>query len=156
MNILMVCMGNICRSPLAEGILKKKLADHNIKKEVIVDSAGMESFHIGDSPDCRAQQIAKKYGIDISAHRARLFQKKDFDSFDKIYVMDSMNYRDVLYFARNESDKEKIDFLMNELFPGTNKSVPDPWYGGMEDFEIAYQMINSVCKNIVKKIAENH
>jgi len=147
----MVCMGNICRSPLAEGILRHKINKKGIMG-VEVDSAGMEYFHVGDSPDSRAIAMAKKHRIDISAHRARLFQKSDFEMYDKIYVMDAMNYRDVMYYAHNDSDRQKVDYLMNADKPGENLNVPDPWYGGMIDFERAFQLIDIACEKIVEKI----
>jgi protein-tyrosine phosphatase len=149
MKILMVCLGNICRSPLAAGLLREKLSMCNI--DGTVDSAGFEPYHNGDTADDRAQQVAKKHGIDLSTHRARLFRKSDFDTYDKIYVMDDGNYRDVLYMARNEEDKKKVDYIMNEVDPGKNLHVPDPYYGGLFQFEEVFQLLDQACTKIIAR-----
>ena len=151
MKILFVCTGNICRSPLAEGILKHKLTQ--LKLPVEVDSCGFEAFHAGDNPDDRARAVALKRGIDISSHFARLFSVKDFDSFDKIYVMDSSHYNNVMRKARNESDRKKVDYIMNVLYPGRNLPVQDPWYGTIHDFEKVYCQLDDACESIVRNLA---
>lgn len=143
----MVCLGNICRSPMAEGILRHKLDQHNINAEV--DSAGFEPFHKGDPPDRRSVEITRKYGIDISGTRSRLFNVSDFDHYDKIFVMDKRNYMDVMYEARNEDDKEKVDFLLNQINPESKNEVPDPYYGGNEGFENVFRLINQACDKII-------
>src|SRR5512138_3721178 len=107
MKVLFVCTGNICRSPLAEGILREKFNNYGIKG--VVDSAGFETFHIGDMPDERARRVAREHGIDISAHSARLFSVKDFDRFDKICVMDKWHYQNVMRLARSETDEAKVE-----------------------------------------------
>ena len=146
MKILMVCLGNICRSPLAQGVLESK------NSGIFVDSAGFEAFHQGDPPDTRAQRTARNHGIDISGQRQRLFRVEDFDKFDKIYVMDEMNYRDVSREARYGSgDMEKVDYILNEIYPGENRSVPDPYYGGQDGFEKVYEMLDAACDRIVSK-----
>ena len=146
MKILMVCLGNICRSPLAQGILESK------NSGIFVDSAGFESYHQGDPPDMRAQRTARNHGIDISKQRQRSFKVEDFDIFDKIYVMDSMNYYDVSREARYGSkDMEKVDYILNEIYPGENRSVPDPYYGGADGFEKVYEMLDLACEKIVNK-----
>jgi protein-tyrosine phosphatase len=150
MKILMVCLGNICRSPLAEGIMRKKLTDHNIEGEV--DSCGFESFHTGDKPDSRAIKVAKQHDIDISGHRGRQFKKSDFDYFDKIYVMDSTNYRDVSGMARNNIDLDKIDFIMNMAYPGSNMPVPDPYYGGPDGFEKTWELLDLAANKIIENL----
>ena len=122
----MVCLGNICRSPLAEGILKAKVSHLNVE----VDSAGTAAYHVGEQPDLRSIEIAKKYNIDLSNQRARQFCTNDFDEFDKIYAMDTSNYANIIALARNESDKEKVDLILNEIDPKSFQSVPDPYYGG--------------------------
>lgn len=147
-RILMVCLGNICRSPLAEGILKSKV-DPN---KVFVDSAGTGDYHIGDCPDERSIDIAKKNKLDITSQRGRQFSVEDFDNFDKIYVMDMSNYRDILALARNEKDKEKVSLILNEVFPGENVEVPDPYHGGPEGFHKVYKMLNEACEVIAKKV----
>jgi len=130
MNVLFVCLGNVCRSPIAEGFLKKKFEENNIQGTV--DSAGFESFTINEPPDPIAVEIAKQYDVEVSGY-SRLFVKDDFDKFDKIYVMDTQNYHDVKDLARSNSDLEKVDYLLNVLYPGKNKTVHDPYLRGEHD-----------------------
>lgn len=148
-KILMVCLGNICRSPLAEGILKSKLSEN----EFTIDSAGTASYHVGDTPDRRSIAVAKKYGIDISNLKGRQFKTNDFDAFDIIYVMDESNYRNVISLARNENDKNKVKFILNEIYPNQNHEVPDPYYGGEQGFENVYKMLDEACSIIADKLA---
>lgn len=147
MKILMVCLGNICRSPLAEGILKSKSIAHNF----FVDSAGTAAYHIGKKPDERSILVAKKHGIAIDKQRARKFSSDDFDDFDIIYVMDESNFHDILKLSRNNSDKIKVKLILNETHPNKNNSVPDPYYGGNEGFENVFQMLDEACEIIIKK-----
>ena len=150
MKILMVCLGNICRSPLAEGILKKKIKENNLNAEVA--SAGFVSYHQGDPADRRATSTAAQFGVDLSKHKASLFTQKSFDLFDYIYVMDQANLNDVLSLSRNKEDQKKVDFIMNELYPGENKIVPDPYYGGAENFIRVFKMLDNACDAIIEKI----
>ncbi|MFB9057901.1 low molecular weight protein-tyrosine-phosphatase [Mariniflexile ostreae] len=147
-NILMVCLGNICRSPLAEGILKSKLP----KQAFTVDSAGTANYHIGNPPDKRSIAVAKKYGLNISNLKGRQFSVSDFDRFDYIYVMDQSNFDNVLELARNEKDKAKVKFILNEVYPNQNHDVPDPYYGGDEGFESVYNMLDEASEVIAKKL----
>ena len=144
----MVCLGNICRSPLAEGILKSKL----FRANVVVDSAGTGAYHIGEKPDNRSIAVAKINGIDISGQRARKFLAEDFDEFDLIYVMDNENYRDVIALARNEADIAKVKMILKEVFPNENLDVPDPYLGGDYGFRNVYKMLDEACDIIAKKI----
>ena len=144
----MVCLGNICRSPLAEGILKSKIDSNN----VFVDSAGTGNWHIGKKPDPRSIEVAKKHQLDITDQRARQFSKQDFDDFDYIFVMDNSNKKDVLSIARNDSDKEKIHLILNEIFPNENMDVPDPYYGGSEGFQNVYRMLDLSCDSIANRL----
>lgn len=146
MNVLFVCTGNICRSPLAEGILQAKYNQRAIG--AIVDSCGFESYHVGDNPDHRAQQVARFHGINISNHAARQFSTSDFDRFDKIYVMDSSHYQAVMRVARNDKDRIKVDFVRNVLYPGQNKPVKDPYYDDYHAFEIVYEQLDEACEKI--------
>lgn len=145
----MVCLGNICRSPLAEGILKSKVGSNAI----FVDSAGTAAYHIGKLPDERSIAVAKKYGIDITDQRARKFTVKDFDSFDYIYAMDESNFNNILELARNQEDENKVKLILNETQPAKNLSVPDPYYGGDEGFENVYAMLDEACAIIANKLA---
>ncbi|GAA4774244.1 MULTISPECIES: low molecular weight protein-tyrosine-phosphatase [Flavobacterium] len=146
-KILMVCLGNICRSPLAEGILRSKLS-----KEYIVDSAGTGGWHSGEQPDKRSILTAKNRGIDITHQKARKFQKSDFDNFDYIYVMDNQNFKDVVSLAENENHKNKIQLILEEIFPGERVDVPDPYYGGQDGFEKVYDMLDEACEIIAVKL----
>lgn len=148
----MVCLGNICRSPLAEGILMSKLP----RKNFIVDSAGTGSWHIGRQPDERSIAVARKNGIDISAQRGRQFNEADFDAYDYIYVMDNSNFADVIQLARNEEDRNKVQLILNEIFPGENVDVPDPYYGTQFGFENVFKMLDETCELIAKKLIAKH
>lgn len=143
MKILFVCLGNICRSPLAEGIMKEKVRKLGLHAEI--DSAGFESFHVGDAADPRSSEIARKNGISLGDHVARKFTTRDFDTFDRIYVMDRYNHRDVMSLTRNASDENKVDFILNLTHPGENREVPDPYYGGRDGFEKVYHMLDAAC-----------
>lgn len=151
MKVLFLCHANMCRSPLAEGLLRHILKENNIIAEV--DSAGFEAYHINESPDDRAVMKARAHGIDISKKRVRLFSKNDFDAFDKIYVMDTLAYRNALYFARNEQDKLKVDFLMNVIRPGKNESIPDPFYRSLNIPDETYDLLHLACSRIAEEIA---
>jgi len=151
-KILMVCLGNICRSPLAEGVLASKLP----KEKFIVDSAGTGPWHVGKQPDERSIAIARLNGLDITSQKGRQFSAKDFDNFDYIYVMDSSNYKDVLKLAKTEAHKQKVVLILNELFPGENVDVPDPYFGLKNGFETVYGMLDETCSIIAKKLLEKH
>lgn len=151
-KILMVCLGNICRSPLAEGILTSKLPRDKFK----VESAGTGSWHIGHSPDKRSIAIAKKYNIDISLQKGRQFSTLDFDTFDCIYVMDQSNYDTVIELAKTTEHKAKVKMILEELFPKENVDVPDPYYGTVNGFELVYKMLDEVCTVIAKKLTAQY
>lgn len=151
-KILMVCLGNICRSPLAEGILASKLPKENFK----IDSAGTGHWHVGKKPDERSIATAKKYGIDITNQRGRLFKNNDLEYYDHIFVMDSSNYDDVIKFAKTDAQKQKVQLILNELFPGENVDVPDPFYGLPNGFETVYEMLDETCTILAKRLIEKH
>ena len=151
-KILMVCLGNICRSPLAEGILASKLPNDKF----LVDSAGTGSWHVGHAPDKRSISTAKKNGINITNQKGRQFTKDDFDIFDYIFVMDSTNYRDVIHLAQKETQKEKVQLILDVLFPNENVDVPDPYYGTVNGFDMVYQMLDEACEVIAKKLIDKH
>ncbi|MEO8534572.1 MAG: low molecular weight protein-tyrosine-phosphatase [Flavobacterium sp.] len=151
-KILMVCLGNICRSPLAEGILASKLP----RDIFAVDSAGTGSWHVGHSPDKRSIAVAKKNGLCIDNQKGRQFKTSDFDEFDYIYVMDNSNYNDVIHLAKTPEHKKKVQLILNELFPDENVDVPDPYFGVANGFDNVYQMLDEVTAIIAKKLIEKH
>ena len=148
MKILMVCLGNICRSPLAEGILSLKGKHLNLE----VDSAGTAAYHIGKQPDIRSIEIANKYTIDLNQQRARQFSRADFDKFDIIYAMDTNNYAHLISLASSETERNKIRMILNEINPKAYQSVPDPYYGGENGFQDIYNMLDKACDKIIQNI----
>ena len=151
MKILMVCLGNICRSPLAEGILQAKANSKGL--DIKVDSAGTGGWHVGQGPDHRAVAIANKYGIDISHQQARQFSSTDFEDFDIIYAMDGSNLSDIVSLANSNEDIEKVRLILKEITPEDNTPVPDPYYGVDDGFEKVYQLLDAACEMITKKIS---
>jgi len=143
----MVCLGNICRSPLAEGILKSKVDG----SKVFVDSAGTEGWHQGNPPDQRSIDVAKYHHIDIANQRSRKFKASDFNEFDLILVMDKTNYIDIASKAESESDRQKIKLIL-DFSPNTYSEVPDPYYDGKNGFEFVYQLLDEACEIIQCKI----
>lgn len=151
-KILMICLGNICRSPLAQGILASKLPKNKFK----VDSAGTGTWHVGHKPDDRSVAVAKKNKINIADQKGRQFSKSDFDLFDYIYVMDNSNYNHVIELAENQEQKLKVKLILDELFPNEKVDVPDPYFGLPNGFEIVYNMLDEVCEVIAKKLQDKH
>lgn len=147
-KVLMVCLGNICRSPLAEGLLKSKVDPDKI----IVDSAGTSNYHVGDTPDPRSIAVAKKYGLDITNQLGRQFTEDDFKEFDYIFVMDNSNYRNVVKLAKNNQDKQKVSLILDKIFPNEEASVPDPYHGGDHGFENVYNMLDEATDVIANEI----
>ena len=146
-KVLMVCLGNICRSPLAEGILKSKVG-----KDVIVDSAGTAGYHVGDLPDQRSIAVANKHNVDLTDQRARKISQSDLDEYDLIYAMDQENYDNLRRMAKNDEQRNKINMIMNELYPNENIDVPDPYYGGDHGFEHVYAMLDEATDKILEKL----
>lgn len=151
-KILMVCLGNICRSPLAEGILQSKLPADRF----IVDSAGTGDWHVGQGPDKRSIATAKGRGIDISCQKARQLKPSDFTEFDHIYVMDASNYKDVTKLAPDAEAKAKVKLMMDEVFPGENIDVPDPYWSEQDGFENVYDMLDRACSIVANKLIKEH
>jgi protein-tyrosine phosphatase len=149
MKILMVCLGNICRSPLAEGILQHKAFEAGLQWSV--ESAGTNSYHTGDAPHHLSQKVAKLNGIDICKQRARRFVAEDFEIYDKIYALANDVLSEIRRIAKNKFNPQKVDLLMNELYPGKDLDVPDPWYGEEPGYHEVYKMINEVCDKIIEK-----
>ncbi|MFL5763028.1 MAG: low molecular weight protein-tyrosine-phosphatase [Bacteroidia bacterium] len=152
-KILMVCLGNICRSPLAEGILRHKA--EQLKLDLIIDSAGTSNYHVGQPPDPRTISNAKNHGVDVSMLRARQFVVSDYDNFDHIFVMDSSNYSDVIAMARNKKDEQKVELILNRVYPNSNMSVPDPYFGGEQGFENVFILLDKACEIIAGSIGQN-
>jgi protein-tyrosine phosphatase len=147
MKVLMICLGNICRSPLAEGVLKHKLAQKELDWHV--DSAGTGGWHSGELPDNRSIAIARKYNIDLTDQRARQFQKADLDIFDLILTMDKSNYRDIQRFAKTDAQRAKIHLIMNFSRPDSDLEVPDPYYDNR--FQLVYDLLDEACEAVVDK-----
>lgn len=147
-RILMVCLGNICRSPLAEGILKSKVDS----SKLFVDSAGTGHWHVGDAPDKRSIAVGKKYRVDITNQRGRQFTANDFEDFDIIYVMDNSNKENVLALAENDNHREKVKLILDEIFPGENVDVPDPYFGGNSGFENVFKILDEACEQIARRL----
>lgn len=144
----MVCLGNICRSPLAEGILRAKLDSEKFE----VDSAGTSNYHVGAAPDKRSIEVARKNGIDISNLKGRQISVDDFDKFDYIFVMDRSNYANVCDLARTKEHREKVSFLLDALGKVSLKEVPDPYYGDKNDFRAVFTMVDEACEAISEKL----
>ncbi len=153
MKILMVCLGNICRSPLAEGVLRQKAINKRLSFEV--DSCGTADYHIGEAPDIRSIKKAAEYGIDISQHKGRQLSYQDFENFDKIFVMDTQNYKDVIRLAKTRGDIDKVQLMMGVLYPNDKINVPDPYYGDYDGFEEVYQMLDKACETYLQHIMVN-
>lgn len=149
-SVLMVCLGNICRSPLAEGILRDKADKLNLN--ITIDSAGTSNYHIGEHPDNRTIANANRHGVDVSKLKARQFQVEDFDRFDVIFVMDASNYSDVISLARSEADKRKVEMILNRVYPNSNMAVPDPYFGGEQGFENVFILLEQACDVIANAI----
>jgi protein-tyrosine phosphatase len=149
MKILMVCLGNICRSPLAEGILQEKAFKAGLSWSI--ESAGTNSYHTGEPPHHLSQKVAKLNGIDISKQRARRFVAADFEVYDKIYALANDVLDEMKRIAGKKFDASKAELFMNELYPGHNMDVPDPWYGPEPGYHEVYKLINKVCDKIVER-----
>lgn len=145
----MVCLGNICRSPLAEGILRDKIDNGRI----LVDSAGTADYHIGKRPDHRSIAVAKKYGIDISGQRCRQLTRRDLEEFDHIYAMDRQNYSDIIDLAKNGEERQKIKLLLHTV--QGDQEVPDPYYGDDDGFDEVFHLIDSACETIATELNHN-
>lgn len=149
MKILMVCLGNICRSPLAEGILQQKALKAGLNWSI--ESAGTGTWHIGQPPHHLSQKVAVINDIDISQQRCRQFRKEDMLEFDRIYVMDQEIYREIKRMSGELWNKNKVEFLLNEIFKKEDRGVPDPYLGTEKDYHEVYSLINIACDAIIEK-----
>jgi len=147
-KVLMVCLGNICRSPLAEALLRSKVDPD----KVYVDSAGLDSYHVGEPPCKTSQEIAKEHGLDLSNLRARHFKVSDFDNFDYIFIMDKYNWDLIQKKARNKKDLLKVDYILNLIFPGENMEVPDSYQKGKNAAELVYRMLDEATDILAQKL----
>ena len=147
MKVLMVCLGNICRSPLAEGILQQKVKEKNLNWTI--DSCGTSGWHQGELPDRRSIEVAISHGIDITHQRSRQLIPKDLVEFDLILAMDSSNYNNILKIADSDTQKKKVKLLLNYLHPGENRGVPDPYYEG--GFRKVFNMISDACDKVLEQ-----
>jgi protein-tyrosine phosphatase len=152
-NILMVCLGNICRSPIAHGVLIDKAQKNNI--QLNVDSAGTGNWHIGSQPDIRSINTAKKHDIDISNQRARQISKIDLDKYDIVFVMDQQNYKDVVNLCIYPEQRKKVKLILNEVKNDSNESVPDPYYDEIHGFENVFNLLDVACQNIINKLMKD-
>lgn len=148
MKVLMVCLGNICRSPMAEGVFRNKAQEKEI--ELVVDSCGTADYHVDEHPDPRSVKKSSEHGIDISNLIGRQFSYDDFNRFDIILTMDRDNYRNVMALARSEEDKAKVKMTLNYTYPQSNMDVPDPWYGGEQGFEDVFQLLDQAADAFFK------
>jgi protein-tyrosine phosphatase len=149
MKILMVCLGNICRSPLAEGILQEKALKAGLNWQV--ESAGTNGYHTDEPPHYLSIKVAAHNGIDISKQRSRRFTRADFDEFDLIYAMANDVLDDMKRIGKNNFDSKKVNLFLEESFPGQEKDVPDPWNGPETDYHEVFEIINNNCDSIIKK-----
>ena len=151
-KILMVCLGNICRSPIAEGLLASKLPE----SQFVVDSCGTGDWHIGSQPDPRSIAVCKKNGLDISNQRGRQITLSDFESFDYIYVMDKSNYQNVIALTNNENHRSKVKLILTEKYEEEIKEVPDPYFGMENGFDLVYEMLDTTCDIIASRLKLKH
>lgn len=152
-KILFICLGNICRSPAANGVMQQLVEREGLEDRFLIDSAGIGNWHVGDLPDERMRRHGKQRGYNFD-HRARQFDAKvDFDRFDYIVTMDEENYRNITSMARHDDDRRKVVRMADHLkgFPGRT-SVPDPYYGGEADFKLALDLIEDGCNNFLKSL----
>ena len=152
MDVLMVCLGNICRSPLAEGILRQKVEELGL--EWSIDSAGTGAWHVGEKPDVRSIRVAEEYSIDITELRARQFSSADFDRFDWIIAMDESNF-DFIQRKESEQSRAKVTLMLEFLHPGQNKSIPDPYFGGEPGFYNIFNLLDKACDAMIKSIQKD-
>lgn len=149
MKFLMVCLGNICRSPIAHGLLQHKARAKGLSWEV--DSAGTSNWHEGELPNIKSIEIMDKHGVDIRYQRSRPIQKSDLDYYDVVYVMDHSNYKDVIDMAGNDTQRSKVRMILNDLYPGSDEIVPDPYGMGIEKYQEVYDMLDAATDAIIEK-----
>jgi len=154
-SVLFVCMGNICRSPTAEGVFKHVVKQAGMQDEIIIDSAGTHAYHIGESPDKRSQAKARENGVDLSRQRARKAITEDFERFDYIIAMDRSNLEDLKHLASTQEQHQKISLFMDYADNWNNTEVPDPYYGGSNGFQEVFDMVTSASQGLLEQIKKN-
>ena len=154
-SVLFVCMGNICRSPTAEGVFRHVVNNKNLQDDILIDSAGTHAYHIGESPDSRSQSTAKKRGVDLSSQRARKVENLDFDRFDYLIAMDKANLEDLKQQASGDQ-QPKLHLFMDFATEWDNTEVPDPYYGGGKGFDRVFDMVQSASEGLLNHIIQNN
>jgi protein-tyrosine phosphatase len=154
-KVLMVCMGNICRSPLAHGLFEDLVESEGLSERVVVDSAGTHAYHVGESPDPRSQQTASRNGIDIGKQRARRVEHPDFEEFDYILAMDRDNFSNLVSHAP-EAQRHKIRLFLEFAPDRDEEEVPDPYYGGPDGFDRVYDMVKAASIGLLEDIRKQH
>ena len=155
-SVLFVCMGNICRSPTAEGVFRHVVKQAGMQDKVMIDSAGTHAYHIGESPDKRSQAKAKEQGVDLSKQRARKALAEDFEHFDYIIAMDRSNYEDLKRLISNQEQAQKLSLFMDYADNWNNTEVPDPYYGGSNGFQEVFDMVTSASEGLLEHIQRNN
>ena len=153
MKILFVCLGNICRSPIAEGVMKNICVQNNVSWTI--DSAGTNNYHTGEPPHKYSQMVCQQHGIDIFCQRAKRFVADDIEKYDIIYALATDVYQEISLIAKEKMDEKKVKLFLDELYPNENKSVIDPWYGTKEGYYPVFEQINMCCEKIFEKY-KNH
>lgn len=153
-KVLFVCMGNICRSPTAEGVFRHIVTQAGLNDKIHIDSAGTHAYHIGEQPDTRAQAAARQRGIDLSTQRARKVKDSDFDQFDYVLAMDSSNHSDLVYAAGRAVDNLHMFLSFAEKF--SERDVPDPYYGGSQGFEHVLDLVEDASSGLLNHIRAHH
>lgn len=153
-KVLFICMGNICRSPTAEGVFRHLVESRNLSDQIFIDSAGTHAYHVGEQPDRRSQQVALQRGIDMSSQRARKVESDDFDDFDYVLAMDNANYRDLKNQA-SPAGRKKLHLFMDFAKGWSEAEVPDPYYGGSNGFDRVFDMVEAASDGLLNDILEN-
>jgi protein-tyrosine phosphatase len=153
-KVLFVCLGNICRSPLAEGVFKAFILRNNLNNSILADSAGTAGYHIGSFPDKRSVKTAEEHGI-LLEHCGRKLSSSDFEEFDFIIAMDKNNYKDIISLQNESKGKARV-FLFRDFDPAGKGDVPDPYHGTMKDFEDVYQMCYRTSENLLEFVQKNN
>ena len=154
-KILFVCLGNICRSPTADGLMRQLVVDAGLADKIQIDSAGTSGMHTGKGPDARTQAVAKEKGCDLSQLQARQFVAEDFNKFDYILAMDNSNLDNILSLASSEEDKAKAQLFLN-FSDSDLTQVPDPYYGGEEGFYQVFDLIHTTCEQLLSHLRNEH